>query len=94
MMARPFIREGARVRTNYGTGPYIVHSISGPCACPAYLRSINGDHRPSPPHFHFVVRPDNDARARDSYLNGFTLDGRSVWSKDRVLDASQMDLFS
>lgn len=94
MIARPFIRVGARVRTNYETGPYIVRSISAPCTCPAYLRRLNGDDRPSPAHFHLVVRREGEPRMGDYYLGGFTLDGRSVWGKDRVLDASQMELFS
>lgn len=91
MTGRAFIQVGARVRTNYETGPYIVKEVSAPCTCPEYLRSLDGDHRPSRSHHHLVVRRE-DGKRGDYFLNGFTLDGKSVWGRDRVLDASQMEL--
>ncbi|CAG9255848.1 conserved hypothetical protein [Paraburkholderia caribensis] len=85
------LRVGAFVRTSYNTGPYTVLSLSGPCTCPGYVRSLNGDNRPSRPHWHMEVA---DLKGkRDFYLGGYALDGRSVWCEDRLIDASQLELF-
>ncbi|MFM0357964.1 hypothetical protein PQR12_31120 [Paraburkholderia nemoris] len=86
------LRIGACVRTTYDTGPYIVKSLSGPCTCASYLDHINGCDRPSKAHFHMEVA-DLSGRA-GYYLNGYTLDGRSVWGNDRLIDASQLELFA
>ncbi|APR39987.1 hypothetical protein BTO02_33100 [Paraburkholderia sp. SOS3] len=83
-----------RVRTNYDTGPYIVKSIDGPCTCPEYVRSLDGDDTPSKPHFHLTVLGEvRHQRGKTYWLNGYTLDGRSVWNRDRLIDASQLELF-
>ncbi|PRZ51181.1 hypothetical protein BX589_12022 [Paraburkholderia fungorum] len=86
------LRIGACVRTNYNTGPFIVKTLSAPCTCAAYHDHLNGRDRPSKPYFHMEVA---DLAGRSGYyLNGYTLDGRSVWGPDRLLDASQRELFS
>lgn len=88
------IRRGAVVRTSYGSGPYVVLSVHGPCNCPEYLRHINGVDAPSEPHYHLTCRSEDGARA---WLNGYRLDGTSVWSDDRIevlrLNPTQLDLF-
>jgi hypothetical protein len=50
------VQLGAYVRTNYGTGPYLIEEIEGPCTCPSFQRHLAGDERPSRPHFHLTVR--------------------------------------
>lgn len=95
------LQVGDVVVTNYGTGPFLVTEIHGPCACPEYLRHINGDDTPSEPHFHLVCSRDNGTGT--AWLNGYRLDGSCVWSDDRLTvigsrgsrrpRAVQMDLF-
>lgn len=86
------LRVGAYVRTSYGTGPYLVKTLKGPCTCVAYHDHLNGIERPSKPHYHMLVHVLS-RQYGDYYLNGYTLDGRSVWCKDRLIDASQLELF-
>lgn len=93
------LRPGAVIRTNYGTGPYVVEHVSGPCRCPSYLDTINclggdvgepGGPTPSDKHFHLTVRPSDpqhlvNRRGKGTmWLNGYRPDGTSVWSDDRI----------
>ena len=78
----PVVTAGNWVRTNYGTGPYQITEVSGPCCCPEYLASLEGDETPSRPHYHITCR---DNRGHTCWLNGYTLDGRSVWRRDRLM---------
>lgn len=87
------LRPGARIRTSYGTGPYIVEHVSGPCRCASYLDTINGVKglaALSDKHFHVVMRHAHHAEATGRqrgvkcYLNGYRPDGTSVWSDDRI----------
>jgi hypothetical protein len=88
------LRVGACVRTTYGAGPYVVKEIEGPCTCPEYLRMLDGDETPSRPHYHLTVSGiEGHQKGKTYWLNGHTLDGRSVWSRDRLIDASQGELF-
>ena len=87
------VQLGAYVRTSYGTGPYLIEEIEGPCTCASFQRHLAGDERPSPSHFHLIVREERRRKER-AWLNGYTLDGRSVWSGDRLVDARQMELFA
>jgi hypothetical protein len=87
------VQLGAYVRTNYGTGPYLIEEIEGPCTCPSFQRHLAGDERPSRPHFHLTVR-EIALRKDRAWLNGYTLDGKCVWSGDRIFDARQLDLFA
>lgn len=99
----PLLEVGALIRTNYGTGPYVVESVDGPCDCPEYVRSLDGDNSPSEPHYHLTVRdadrPAGHGRRKmtggQSYLGGYRPDGSSVWSRDRIelLEAVQARLF-
>lgn len=87
------VAPGLVVRTSYGTGPYVVRQVDGPCCCSNYLDSIDGRKKPSKPHFHLTCRKP-DGRGGEFFLNGFTLDGRSVWGSDRLSVESQLELFS
>lgn len=88
------------VRTNYGTGPYIIETVDGPCTCAEYLRHIDGDDSPSEPHFHLTCRlaPGAIGGGGNYWLNGYRLDGTSVWSNDRLelvgAAAGQLGLFA
>lgn len=80
------IQVGDVVRiTTYDAGPYLVLRIDGPCTCPEYLRWINRDDSPSEPHYHLTCYSDrtNAGRPGLAWLNGYRLDGSSVWSDDR-----------
>jgi len=83
---------GEIVRTSYNTGPYRIVRATGPHTSPSYLDSINGIDRPSEPHFCLVcvwAGPVFERAARKSkeeyYLNGYRLDGTSVWGDDFLI---------
>lgn len=93
------LRPGAIIRTNYGTGPYVVEHVSGPCRCPEYLDCLDhgghwnvglpGGPKPSEKHFHLTVRPSDpghlvNRRRKTMWLNGYRPDGTSVWCEDRI----------
>lgn len=82
------LRIGEIVRTNYGTGPYRITEIDGPCVCPEYVGLINGDASPSEPHYHLtcawagpIVR---GIVPKESYLSGYRPDGTNVWCDDKL----------
>lgn len=78
------LQVGCEVRTNYGTGPYIVEKITGPCNCPKYLPIFNEE--PSPDHYHLVCKGrDGGGRKGTFYLNGYTLEGNSVWDDSELI---------
>lgn len=87
------VAPGLVVRTSYGTGPYVVLRVDGPCCCSSYLDSISGRERPSKPHFHITCRKP-DGRGGNYHLNGYSLEGKSVWSRDRLTVESQLEMFS
>lgn len=78
------IRIGETIRTSYGTGPFRIEAIDGPCACPEYLRWLENDNTPSEPHYHLTC-----ARLEDkspAWLNGYRPDGTNVWrNEDRLI---------
>ena len=89
------LNRGAVIRTSYGTGPYTIVDIDGPCDCPEYLRSLDGDNTPSEPHYHLTCKGIDDPGLY--WLNGYRLDGTSVWSDDRILveqAGAQLELFT
>ncbi len=87
---------GEIVRTSYGTGPYRITDIDGPCQCPEYLRHIDGDETPSEEHYHLECVGADGSR---SWLNGYRADGSSVWDDDTLIfDGTErfrtLDLFA
>lgn len=74
---------GRVVRTSYGTGPFKISRIFGPCTCLGYVGTINGDEGESDQHYHMTAeKPD---RPREPYaLNGYRDDGTNVWSRDQL----------
>lgn len=72
------------VTTNYGTGPYVITEVYGPCECPEYLRHLDGDDSPSEPHYHLTCRHAELPGQGDYWLNGYRLDGTNVWCDDRL----------
>lgn len=90
------LHRGAIIRTNYGTGPYVVIGINGPCECPEFVRQLNGDSTTSEPHFHITCQAQERPEQGLYWLNGYRLDGTSVWGPDRIDvigEAAQKDLF-
>lgn len=67
----PVITPGAKIWTNYDTGPYIIVEISELCTCMEYLASLElgyGDEGvPSEAHYHLVVM-DAEPRADIGHL--------------------------
>lgn len=66
-------------RTNYGTGPYQVTELWGPCTCGF------DDKRPgqSEAHYHIDSRPV-DGKGKGCLLAGYRLDGSNVWTKAQL----------
>jgi len=97
------IKIGDRFRTNYGYGTYIVTQIKRGCTCPEYVRSLDGDDSPSPPHVHIVCRENpprfESHKDRDFYVNGYDEETlRSVWNDDYLIllppeSGDQLSLF-
>lgn len=85
------LQAAAIVRTNYGTGPYIIKSVYGPCRCSDYLDYINLAEPPrSEPHYHLTCEHVGTSevgglKASPSYLGGYRPDGSNVWSDDRLV---------
>lgn len=92
------LRIGDVVRTSYDTGPYLITEIEGPCTCADFLRHLNGDESPSEPHYHLTCEIAGEPRKGSYWLNGYRLDGTSVWSCDRVTQvgaaSKQLELFT
>ena len=81
------IEVGAIVKTSYGTGPYKVVQVTGPCTCPTYTDSLYNFKNPlaSLPHYHFVCMDANGKTK--SCLNGYTMQNgkiKSVWCNDEI----------
>lgn len=74
------LQLNAIVRTSYGTGPYVITELSGPCSCNC------SDERPhsTEPHYHIECQLVDRSRRGPYWLNGYRLDGTNVWSRDRL----------
>lgn len=73
--------------TSYGSGPYIIRAISGPCECPDYHDAINTRVRPAPrseQHYHLTAERE-DRPGVMGWFNGYRPDGTCVWSKDYLI---------
>lgn len=69
---------GETILTNYGTGPFKIKKVYGPCTCPKYLEST-----PSEPHYHLTC--SGRGSKGDFYLNGYRDNATSVWSQDYLI---------
>jgi hypothetical protein len=82
------IQPGAVVVSSYGHGPHRITSIEGPCTCPSHLDHLGDGESPSEPHYHLT---GTDLQAGStSYLNGYRLDGTSVWGPDLIVSVGQL----
>lgn len=72
------------IRTSYGTGPYTVTAVEGPCNCPPMDFSGSASGEPSDWHVHLTCRQHGDKQ--DSFLNGYRLDGTNVASDDTIAE--------
>jgi hypothetical protein len=79
------IQVGDIIKTSYGTGPFLVTHVIRGCTCPEFVRSLNGDKRPSLPHIHADLM---DMNGRKGYgIGGYddTVEpAKSVWKPDTV----------
>lgn len=83
------IKVGDIVSTSYGTGPFYIAEIFGPSTRPHFLAQINGIDCDSDPHFYFRCgwagpMVGDHRYEEDYYLNGYRLDGTSVWNDDTL----------
>lgn len=82
-MANNIVQAGNIVRTSYGSGPYVIKQISGPCVCARYDRIVSGSDISSERHFHAICKGIiGHEKGGTYYLNGLREDGTSVWSDD------------
>lgn len=91
------LHRGAIICTNYGTGPYVITNIDGPCDCPELVASLDGYDTPSATHFHINCQLEGQPERGDYWLNGYRLDGTNVWNSDRITvirEAAQKELFA
>lgn len=72
---------GAVIRTNYGTGPYEVISITTGCTCSDYVSELNGCPTEREPHLHLLCKDAIGKRRAHSYLGGYV-----IRDDDRVLN--------
>ena len=86
------MQAGNIVATSYGTGPYLLTEVSGPCTCPNVIGLINGTAASSEPHFHAVC--EHSKSGGTFYLNGYTQDGSSVWGEDLLTIVKYADQMS
>lgn len=78
---------GSIVRTSYGTGPYEITGVTGPCECPEVWENLRENKTPSEPHYHLECRdfPARKGIASPSYLAGYRADGTNVWTEDVLI---------
>lgn len=81
------IEVGAIVKTSYGTGPYKIIQVTGPCTCTKYTSALYDFKNPlaSLPHYHFVCTEKNGIRK--PVLNGYNKQNgkiKSVWCNDEI----------
>lgn len=79
-----------QVRTNYGTGPYIVTKVHSGCTDPSFLDTINcpmgQTPPPSPEHTCLTCKNLGGKERGDFYLNGYDENLNNVWRDDRLID--------
>ena len=84
----PVVTAGHYVKTSYGTGHYLITDIQGPCNCTEFIAHLSGSNAPSESHFHITV----EGQTGTSWLNGYRLDGTSVWSSDTLEKVAFYDI--
>lgn len=85
--------KGMRIRTSYGSGPYVVTQVVENCTCPRFLDTCNlGDKAPkSRPHVHLVCKAlDPHYEKGDLFLNGYDNNLNSVWGSDYLIDLDEL----
>tara|TARA_A100000171_G_C2126683_1_gene143967 strand:- start:1681 stop:1866 length:186 start_codon:yes stop_codon:yes gene_type:complete len=59
---------------------------------------LDGDYSPSEPHYHLTCGIAEQPQQGERWLNGYRLDGTSVWNNDRLIltgqAPGQLDLLS
>src|SRR5690554_3942516 len=76
----PVVTVGHYVSTCYGTGPFLITDVHGPCDCTEYIAHLDGDSTPSEAHFHITA----EGKTGSSWLNGYRIDGTNVWRDDML----------
>jgi hypothetical protein len=82
------LQLGRILSTSYGSGPYILQHIYGPCTCTEYVASLSGSTKPSEAHYHLTVHEANPRPGKRDirgWLAGYRDDGTSVWCDDRLI---------
>lgn len=74
------LNPAAIISTSYGTGPYRITKMIGPCTCPTYVDTINCSNPPKTrEHYHLVCRMAYDkADQNDYHISHIDASGRSV----------------
>ena len=88
-------RKGMRIRTSYGSGPYVVTQVKENCTCPKFLDACNfGDKAPwSRPHVHLLCKKLDPAMGSGNFiLNGYDENLNSVWGNDYLVDLDEVSL--
>jgi hypothetical protein len=96
--------NGEIIRTSYGTGPFVITDIYGPCNCPAYLDENNNGNaaKETDEHYHLTCQAVTDEgviiNETPSYLNHYRRDGTHISREHWLIFESghvvgQMDLF-
>lgn len=70
------IKPGYLIETNYGTGPYIVEQVIGPCNKCCEPTDWHNEGPKLPDHYHFDLRGKDDDK--EYYLNYYGEDLKSV----------------
>lgn len=87
------VYRGMVVRTNYGTGPYVVTDFIKGCNCPSFLDTLEfGKDAPqSRPHYHILCKKVGERG--QFHLNGYDENLNSVWDNDRLIACDEETLF-
>lgn len=83
----PVVTVGHYVSTCYGTGPFLITDVHGPCDCTEYIAHLDGDSTPSEAHFHITA----EGKTGTSWLNGYRIDGTNVWRDDMLEKVASYD---
>jgi len=89
---------GSIISTSYGTGPYILQSMHGPCNCGEYIESLDNPDCTSEDHYHLLLTGKDISDKY--YLGGYALKDdtwTSEWNNDYLIieipKVAQFNLF-